>query len=206
MFSKFSHNFSIDLFSKKEESVLLRFDEQFQLLNKLFEKYSGSSFNNGLYRIHKTNEIDKWNDILIESFPKFKNRIECFGYDWLGRHFALDKGRVENGNALILMLEPGTGEVLEIPVNLLDFHNEELVTYTNEALAEDFYFSWINDNQPPDYFQCVGYKKPLFFGGKDDISNLELIDLEVYWGISSQLLGKIRDLPVGTKINTINIS
>ncbi|MBQ6554892.1 MAG: DUF1851 domain-containing protein, partial [Firmicutes bacterium] len=35
------------------------------------------------------------------------------------------------------------------------------------------------------------YKVPLFLGGEDDIPNLELCDMEVYWGILSQLKSKI---------------
>ena len=30
------------------------------------------------------------------------------------------------GNGTILLLEPGTGEVLSIPVNFVDFHNTEI--------------------------------------------------------------------------------
>ncbi|WP_434798222.1 T6SS immunity protein Tdi1 domain-containing protein [Terrisporobacter vanillatitrophus] len=33
----------------------------------------------------------------------------------------------------------------------------------------------------------MGYKVPLFLGGEDDISNLEEIDMEVYWSVTGQL-------------------
>jgi hypothetical protein len=32
----------------------------------------------------------------------------------------------------------------------------------------------------PNYDQCVGYKKPLFLAGVDDVENIELSDLDVY--------------------------
>lgn len=44
----------------------------------------------------------------------------------------------------------------------------------------------------PTYGQCIGYKVPLFLGGKDDVSNLELSDLDVYWYAISQTLAKVR--------------
>ena len=37
---------------------------------------------------------------------------------------------------------------------------------------------------------CVGYKIPLFLGGNDEISNLEITDMEIYWGICGQLITK----------------
>jgi len=60
-----------------------------------------------LYRIHNKNDVKKWNEILKRAFPKFKNGIQVFGYDWLGRNFALDTQR-----DVVLIFEPGTGEIL----------------------------------------------------------------------------------------------
>ena len=90
-------------------------------IQEFLEQCSGKSFLNGLYRIHFTADIPKWNDIVGRAFPKFANIIKVFGYDWLGRHFAID-----SRNGTILLLEPGTGEVLSISVNFVDFHNTEI--------------------------------------------------------------------------------
>lgn len=38
-----------------------------------------------------------------------------------------------------MMLEPGTGEALVVPVPFSAFHDEELVDYTEEALAKSGY-------------------------------------------------------------------
>ncbi len=207
-FSQFLFAFSIDKQNIGDASV---FSEALNIgssdLEALLENFSGQSFNNGLYRIHCASDLVKWTNLVSEGFPEFKDRILCFAYDWLGRHFAIDKFRTANGKPLILMLEPGTGEALEIPVNLLDFHNDELVNYKNEALAADFFTTWLHgDNYKPlEYNMCVGYKKPLFLGGTDTVDNLEIIDMEVYWGISVQLLNKTRGLAPGTVIGNISI-
>ncbi len=82
------------------------------------------------------------------------------------------------------MLEPGTGEALEIPVGFELFHNEELVDYRNEALAAEFFVQWRSTHVgagPLNAADCVGYKVPLFLGGADAVENLELTDFEVYW-------------------------
>jgi hypothetical protein len=89
--------------------------------------------------VHKLSELDKWNDIVTETIPYFKNKIFCFSYDWLGRQFALDFTRSLESEPMILMLEPGTGEALEIPSTFLSFHEEELVEYQDAALAFEFF-------------------------------------------------------------------
>ncbi len=169
--------------------------------------HQGRSFENGLYRVHSIPDMTRWNSIVAQVFPLFRERIFCFSYDWLGRHFALDLGRQEKKQYLLLMLEPGTGQALEVPANFRDFHDRELVEFRNEALASDFYRAWLaSGGASPRLTECVGYKNPLFLGGQDVVANLELIDMEVYWSISAQLITKIRSLPEGTRIRDIRIT
>ena len=99
------------------------------------------------------------------------------------------------------MFEPGTGEALEIPCDIISFHNEELVDYRDAALASDFFKKWIESRgERPEYGQCVSYKRPLFLGGNDEISNLEIGNVDVYWHIMGQLIRKAKGLPPGTGI------
>ena len=129
-------------------------------------------------------DIEKWNGIVSEVFPKLKDNVLVFGYDWLGRQFALDK---EANN--ILMLEIGTGDALRDPVSFEVFHNEEITEKYEDFLAAGFFEDWkaIN-NYVPKHNECIGYKVPLFLGGEDDTDNLEICDMEVYWGVVRQLL------------------
>jgi len=91
------------------------------------------------------------------------------------------------------MFEPGTGEALAIPCNLETFHDEELVEYGDAALASEFQERWLaNDGAAPQYGQCIGYKKPLFLGGADELGNLEMFDVDVYWHLMAQLISKVR--------------
>lgn len=169
--------------------------------NELFGSFNGQSFGEGLYRLHEISEIEKWNDIVSKGFPEFVGRISCFGYDWLGRQFALDNQRIENGQAQILMFEPGTGEVLEIPCNFYDFHNEEIPNYHDACLASEFFQNWKETNKLTlKHDECVGYKIMLFLGGEDTLENLELSDLDVYWEVCNNVLQKTKGISEGSTI------
>ncbi len=100
------------------------------------------------------------------------------------------------------MFEPGTGDALEIPCSIDTFHDEELIEYGDAALASDFHKRWLDDGgSAPGYGQCVGYKKPLFLGGADELINLEMSDIDVYWHLMGQLILKAKGLPPGTPIH-----
>jgi hypothetical protein len=126
--------------------------------------------------------------------------------DLLGRQFAVDSGRLEGGEPLVLLFEPGTGEILEIPYPYVRFH-EQLDELREPALAGSFFDSWEQANPgllPLGVTQCAGYRVPLFLGGKDVVDNLEVVDLEVYWALSGQLHKGTCVLPPGTSIGQIS--
>ncbi len=167
-------------------------------------RHAGESFNQGLYRIHAVHGMARWTETVATAFPSFKGRIFCFSYDWLGRHFAIDFQRHQQSQFLLLMLEPGTGQALEIPTTFADFHAQELIHHQDAALAVDFYRTWrAQGGLAPDAMQCVGYKQPLFLGGSDSADNLELADMDVYWSLCGQLLAKTRSLPENARINNL---
>jgi hypothetical protein len=209
MFSTFSNYFGIkdtvneNGYDLNKYSVIQKNTKGFV---EFFNNYEGCSFGKGLYRLHKLNKIKQWNNIVLQVFPDLEGRIECFGYDWLGRHFALDLHRLEDGQAQILMLEPGTGEVLEIPCNFIEFHNEEIPNYHDACLASFFYSEWLSKHPMGlSSEECVGYKTLLFLGGEDAISNLEKVNMDVYWHLCCQLIRKTKNLPEGTVVRIFNL-
>jgi len=152
-------------------------------------KYQGMSFGNGVYRVFDDTNIDKWKRIITEGYPDFENCFEPFAYDWLGSCFALDLRSREKGN--VLMFEIGTADVLEIPCNFMNFHEEEIPLYHDACLASSFFNNWrINNKNDLQKDKCVGYKIPLFLGGADTVDNLEINDMEVYWYICSAVKNK----------------
>lgn len=173
------------MFSKFFEFVGINNSEHFASVESFLKAYAGKSFLNGLYRLFRLSDISKWNEIVKKSFPQCVERINVFGFDWLGRIFAMDLD-----NNTVLLFEPGTGEVLDIPANFIDFHNVEIAKYHQESLASNFFYEWyeVNDNYILTYDKCAGYKIPLFLNGKDEVENLEISDMEVYWEIMMPLM------------------
>jgi hypothetical protein len=168
------------------------------------EEFAGASFAAGLYRVHDEQSGPGAQALICDAFAEFAGRICPFGYDWLGRQFVVDTGRLVDGQSLVLLLEPGTGEALEIPASFVGFHDEELIEYPDAALAIEL----LNESsgKHPDTLplrrdSCIGYQVPLFLGGQDVIENLEVSDLDVYWSIRGQLRLEVGNLPPGTSVD-----
>lgn len=173
--------------------------------SELTSQWAGASFGAGLYRIVSATTGPLLSGLVNDSYPDFAGRAIAFSYDWLGRAFAIDFARKANGEPQILLFEPGTGEALEIPHSLAEFHNQ-LGELAEPALAHSFFREWSAANRqhlPLPLTSCVGYKVPLFLGGKDRADNLELIDLDVYWSITGQLLKGTASLPAGTTVSEV---
>jgi hypothetical protein len=177
-------------------------------LGDVFNALGGVNVDDGLYRVYSARRAMAATAMAQTAMPALQGRIECFGADWLGRHFALDRARRDNGENLVLMLEPGTGEALEIPASVRSFHDTELVDYAEEALAVAFYTAWresSGDLEPLDDRSCVGYSTPLFLGGTDDVTNLVRSDMEVYWHVMGELRAATQPLAPGTRISSIHV-
>lgn len=157
---------------------------EFENAKKLIEFYQGKTFKDGLFRLHKISDTEKWNGIIAEAYPNAKGLIACFGYDWLGRQYAVNKNSMT-----VIFFEPGTGCALDTEKTLDEFFSYEIEDENGAVLSYDYFLLWkehnpceIKDNK------CVGYITPLFLGGEDAIDNLEISDIEVYWGICGQLI------------------
>ncbi len=190
MFPKFEAAFRRDISGPTGDSKPIRSSDA--QLTELLTRFGGASFNQGQYRVIDVHTFALARTFVKEAFPDSARRGTPFAYDWLGRVFALDTARKEDGHFGVLMLEPGTGEALEIPANLITFHERDLIESGDAVLASSFHQNWIESGgAAPGLRQCIGYKVPLFLNGVDDATNLELSDLDVYWSISAQLLGRV---------------
>ncbi len=76
-----------------------------------FSQFAGAVFGDGLYRLHRAEQVAYWNAIVGDAFPTFRQKFVCFGWDWLGRQFAVDIRRGLSDRGPILMLDPGIGDV-----------------------------------------------------------------------------------------------
>jgi hypothetical protein len=173
------------MFSNFFNFVNVTDDGNTQSMESFLQKYEGQSFLNGLYRIFRLADVPKWAEITKKSFPWHKEEMLVFGFDWLGRIFVLDKAK-----SVVLFFEPGTGEMLDTEVSFIDFHNNEIPIQHDACLSSSFFHNWYKANQQYvlKYNQCAGYKVPLFLNGKDELENLEVSDMEVYWEIMMPLM------------------
>jgi hypothetical protein len=171
-------------------------------LFKVLDLFGGATFNNGLYRLHSFESSARWALIVADYFNQYRHKIYPFGFDWMGRQFCLS-----TSNDIIFMFDPATGESFELRHTLAILHNEDFVNDADDMLSISLFnkaLSFYKINSIG-YNECLGYKVPLFLGGKDDIENYELQDIEVYWHIENQLYNKVKHMPEGTKIRNIKI-
>lgn len=99
------------------------------------QRDGGCTFERGLYRVLRLTDVPKVKMLVDAGFPFLARRILPFSTDWLGRVFAADAGRLDRWEPMVLMLEPGTGEALEIPCTIKSFHDRELIENRDAALA-----------------------------------------------------------------------
>jgi Domain of unknown function (DUF1851) len=157
--------------------------------NEFFNLYEGCTFNNGLYRIHSIDKVNYWNSIVAEIFPNFKECIDCFGYDWLGRQFAVEKRLVSQSESPILIFDVGANLSLRVPHSFYNFHEIETVEYCNDVFYSDFFLQakGLIDTDLP-YDKCFYCETPIFLQGEYCIDNLKVMSMEVYWHIYGQIL------------------
>lgn len=93
---------------------------------------------------------------------------------------------------------------MTIPVPFSRFHDYELVEEHVAALRSQFFAEWrtVHDFELA-FDQCAGYKVPLFLSGEYEVTNLEVTDIEVYWGLTGQLRVATRHLAPGTRISGV---
>ncbi len=179
---------------------------EFHSVEALVRTGGGTSIGNGLLRIHAADSARVADAFVRAAFPDFANRVGCFAFDWLGRQFSVDPASMRSRSASVLMCEPGTGQALDIPVELGEFFHREIVDYPDDALAESFFNEWTaSGGRAPSFVESVGYRTPLFLGGTDDIANLELVDTAVYWDVVGQMRAETTTRPCGTQIGSVTI-
>ena len=201
MFQKFKANFKE--FSTIENPLPEIKDIPFKYKELLFD-LGGKSFDCGLYSIHTFQDSLKWTEILSQYFNKDANSFLSFAHDWMGIHYCVSR----NTNEFIYLFDPATFEVFYMDKNLFDFHNNILCDSKIRNLAADFFEAALNylDFKSVDYQKCLGFETPLFLGGKEDITNYKIYDLDFYWDIEYQLHAQIKNLEDGNDIKNVYIN
>jgi len=192
---------------KKTGQIFVEEDKSFfrdlplELYN-LIATQGGSTFESGLYRVHTFSGSLRWSLLITDYFSNYSNKVYPFGYDWMGRQFCSN----QSGD-ILFMFDPAVGEAFELKQTVDLLHNEDFVDDMDSMLSSNLFVDLLKkqDLNEIKYNECLGYKVPLFLGGKDVIENYEIQDMEVYWHIQNQLYEKVKDLPEGTRIRNIDL-
>lgn len=169
----------------------------------LLDQTAGATFDEGLFRIHNIGSFYYWTRLVFEYFKKYKGKSYVFGFDWMGRQFALTE---KTNSSVILMLDPATAEVFELEASMEEFFNIDLVEGKEDLLEEKKFLTFKNKTIDSLRFNhCIGFVKPLFLGGKDEVANLEDSDMELYWELNYQIYRKSKKLPPGTLLEIVTI-
>jgi hypothetical protein len=204
MLEKFSHTFGAPTppLERQGASLVPSSAEEFT------SSFGGRSWGGGLYRVAAPERMSFHNGLVSEMFPDHAGTFTCFAFDWAGRHYATDdERRSPAGDPLLLLFVPGEAEAYEMDLTLGDFHDGLAAEDPDGALAREYFEEWRSTSGVTELAQdeCVGYKVPLFVNGDDEIENLALTDLAVYWSLSAQLWMQVKDLPDGTPIRSVTI-
>lgn len=163
----------------------------------VISELGGGTFDNGLFRIHNVGSFYYWTKTVLEYF-KIDGSTYVFAFDWVGRQYAVNQ---LDGRKLILMIDPATAEYFELEIDIEHFLSDDLNDFKNNVLEARKFESLTGKMfKVLSFDKCVGFKTPLMIGGKDELENLEVIDLEVYWDLNYQIYIKTRNLPNGSPI------
>jgi len=158
------------------------------LYDDLIDQLGGHQFGNGLFNILTRKDAEKMKAFVAYEFFRKQGRFsfKLFAYDWSGRCYGiLDQGEKQG---VVLAFDPDDEEIFDISCDLATFLNDVLRANSDILLWPEGYKKWLDySNQRVEYGKCIGYKKLLFAGGKNEMSNMEHMDLSMYWYVVAEV-------------------
>ena len=150
-------------------------------------------YNDGTYTLLARTEAASLTDLAASVFPVAAGNIAVFAADWMGRLFATDKGELDRGgSATVVCFDLAEPSSFTTDANFDDFHNLVAVEQMDDLLNMYQYREWIESGpSPADGERCIGYKVPLFLGGEDAVSNMEVSDRSVYLHMLAEMFRAI---------------
>jgi hypothetical protein len=105
-------------------------------LYSIIQKYGGSVFKKGLFKIHTFGWIKKWTKFLTECFGKEINlrKIICFASNWQGMMYCVD-----DKNEEIIYFDPMKHEHFSKIISLEQFFDKTLVDKKEDIIYEEYF-------------------------------------------------------------------
>ncbi|MDR0283891.1 MAG: hypothetical protein LBI33_03245 [Propionibacteriaceae bacterium] len=159
--------------------------------------YCGRSFNEGVLRFHDATTAPNFRDLCHEAFPELRRldrKADVLAFDWSGKQYLTAK-IAGSKDLTILVADIGTG-TLETLATVAEFAVVLKMDNMRDFFNAEAYDQWRTHVGHPDdglaFTDCVEYTTPLWLGGEDDPTNMQLIDMDVSWTIGTQLLTQTR--------------
>jgi outer membrane protein assembly factor BamB len=189
---KYKISYSVD----NEKIERLDFLEKYDNCGFLYDfisKYGGYVFDNGLFKIHTFDYVDKWTASLAEYFREEINPFDmiCFASNWQGCMYCVDKK-----NSTITYFDPATCEFFSADASLKLFFDDILVSGEYDIIFEDYFneaFEYLK-LKDLEYDNSLGHKIYLHLGGTDDVSNLEVVNTDVLWDLQIQITESVNEI------------
>ncbi len=155
------------------------------LFTDFLRSQARSSYEGGLIRFLGSGTeppLVGWNgpDGWRSSWPDIECGLTVFGYDWMGRLYALDSGRVIQNEPLVGRLNPADGSVRTSDLTFAEFVLGDLIAYGDRILdRERFAERQAKDAAPLLGTDVVSYAESLS-DGPSAPTNAELTRIEEY--------------------------
>jgi len=159
--------------------------------------YCGRSFNEGVLRFHNAATAPNFRQMCFEAFPTLSQidpKADVLAFGWNGKQYLTAKVS-GNKDIMILVADIGTG-TLETLAPVATLAAVLKMDNMGDFFDAPLYDEWRKlVGRPHDglaFTDCVEYTQPLWLGGEDELTNMQLIDMDVSWTIGSQLLSQIQ--------------
>jgi len=157
--------------------------------DEFMDKHAGATCLRGLYRVHNGQSGHVADAFVRKAFPNVAFST-CFGFDWAGRQFAFNPNAVRIAGPDVIMFDPVEGRAYEMPFGFERLHDQFLFSQRDRMLKINQFAAWMQLDIAPESLgvnSCVAHTVPLLEGGRDELDNLELADIEVTWSVLTQL-------------------
>ena len=113
---------------------------------------------------------------------------------------------LEDSNGICYWLNVGEGIFEKVAENITEFETK----LTNNEIVEDWFLVELVEELKKSGIKLIenniySYKTFPILGGEYLPENFEITDIEVHFEISGQIYKQVKDLPVRTKINKVEI-
>jgi hypothetical protein len=146
---------------------------------------SGEPTHGGALRFVSPDVRARLMSAIAVGFPD-RATIVPFATGWTGVIFACDP---EGG---VVIVDPGWGDLVDTGYILEEWMR--LLPDLAEQVGVDAHQRWVSASHTEIAADaCVGFNVPLFLGGREADSNRSVIDMDVYWAITAQVIAQLTE-------------